>query len=267
MRVKAKRLVGIAAVVGVVALVAAFLAGWRLATAYHDPEWSKLMNLTEAANFAEFWLNRYQTLLTGAAALFAAWYASLPARHQLQEMARQSAAATRPAAVEIARALEAESNHLQKGLQLQNEIEHLLVHDDRDFDLCDIYFMDAPRWHKQCSSLVTNLKGWHKTLCPIALRSPDDGPLNLSRAALINRTLDLANSLEALKKAFLTDQYDDVEAWELRGITRGPELAADKALGLWSSVLEEACKHVSADIKSTWKFIADLERTAFGSRG
>lgn len=211
-----------------------------------------------AVNCFEFWFNRYQTLLGAVLALIAAWIATIPARKQLREMSRQSAASARQSMVELASALETEAEIIQL-VSIAEAHAYAVVDTYREEDFQDIY----QTWPNNCWDSRRELRSLMRRLSIIANRYGEDDIIFTSRNKLIKQIGIVTDKMRRLHLAFrlqttgIDPEYDTEEMSEQQMNFAGRD--ADAALSQLRFLCSFAKDELQVSIRSVWVEIRALE--------
>jgi len=210
----------------------------------------------------EYWFNRYQTILTGFAALLAAWMASLPVRGQLKEMSRQSAASARPAMIELAKALEEEREYIAEAMFDLIGVNRLQREYDDRASWPEIY----SEWSDRCWNLVGRCRDVDEFLSAISRRNPEATALNSTRAELVKSIGALRNALRDLGEAFqLQTTGPDYEVGE-EDISKAESdrrrRTVEIAYKAWMDQSRGMLRLLSTEITEAWTRVRQMERYA-----
>jgi hypothetical protein len=211
----------------------------------------------------EFWLNRYQTLFTGLAALCAAWIASLPVRKQLQEMSRQSAASARAGLVDQASALENERDALSD-VDTLRRLSFLV----RDYDEMDWHTL-----HRDWSARLASISEWlwqrHASVSAIDARNPGSGDLQQARRRALDKLNNLIGALSGLDEAFREQtsgpDYQNGESDLTEDERSSRRTNFDRAFEEFESSRIRLAVELQRAIQLVWTRIRALETYAVGA--
>lgn len=205
----------------------------------------------------EFWLSRYQTLITGAAAIVAAWLATRPVYAQLREMARQSAATARPIAVDRLKSLQAEKLRLADVQHLETEIEDYIYGRMRDPRLIDGY-----------STLIERMRGFIAEQQGNAAQHWDDHNLVMCRSGALMHLTELSHHLR-VAMAFCppsTDRDARPAAMLSAGANPGAQMfePTSGALVRWIRAKRHYDGALDSAVRRAQAWVRHIEETAEG---
>ncbi|MCC0807551.1 hypothetical protein FPV16_15160 [Methylobacterium sp. W2] len=222
---------------------------------------------TEAAlkpSCFEFWLNRYQTIIGAGLALVAAWIATIPARGQLLEMSKQSAATARQSALDLVKEIEVELE-LVKRLRI---FEYQMKRKIKQFHNRNSWPSIYVEWLDEMADIRMNLNVVHQEFSDFGKRYPFDDLISLARLELNADFYAVWTTTHDLNDVFRRgtrgpkheEGEDDISIEEVDIVYAD----AERAIIQWGSGRKSLEMLLQSALESKWLQVRTLERQVLG---
>ncbi|MBA1159199.1 hypothetical protein [Microvirga mediterraneensis] len=179
-------------------------------------------------------------------------------------MARQTAASSRPALLEISQSYEEEAERIGAAAGLDYAIRSVVsLYDDRH-DWPNTYTM----WEEKCWDTIRDLKSLNEFLTAISNRHPEYSELNSRRNEATEALSQLIHAMEELGRAFrlqttgpdYEEGEDDITAEEDASIRANMTPARIR----WDGARAALRESLTTEIREAWRMLRQTEQFATG---
>lgn len=258
------KLAGIAVLISLVIILSTWWITGAL-TACFDTAVAESMKISEANGCAEFWFNRYQTLLAAIIGAGVALVVVRPVFSQLREMNRQSAVAIRGIEESYARELEAELEKLAAFRSIEKQLSGFLEGYDDAIEGAQVYGVEFN------NNYVDALKAageFFREISAMFARYPDGSFLSLRRREFLRAANAYRSTCDKVLTGFRNETFGpDFEAGEPEMTTEEVSNAREAATAARLKALDAyraLTGRLRSEIRAQWARVRHLQRIARG---